>query len=103
VDEWVTNVIVHGYGGGGGPIDVIVEPAGQEVAVRVRDAAAVFDPRTVFAFDPSVPLEHRRLGGMGIYLMRDLMDGLDHEALEGGGNELTMRRSLHPEATGGQA
>jgi serine/threonine-protein kinase RsbW len=94
VDEWVTNVIVHGYRGADGPVDVTVERIEDEVVVRVRDLAPVFDPASAPPFDPSVPLEHRRFGGMGIFLMRELTDRLEHRAVEGGGNELTMRRAL---------
>lgn len=92
VDEWVTNVVVHGYRGSPGPVDVQVERDEASIVVRVTDRAPVFDPGVAPPFDPSVPLERRRLGGMGIYLMRDLMDSIEHRPLPGGGNEVTMRR-----------
>jgi len=93
VDEWVTNVTVHGYGGAPGPVDIEVWRDGPDITVRVRDRAPVFDPATAPAFDPAVPLERRPFGGMGIALIRDLSATFDHRALPGGGNEVTIIRS----------
>ena len=101
VDEWVTNVVVHGYRGSPGPVDVELERDAASIIVRVSDLAPVFDPGVAPRFDPSVPLERRRLGGMGIYLMRDLMDSIEHRPLPGGGNEVTMRRHCRTRARRG--
>jgi serine/threonine-protein kinase RsbW len=103
VDEWVTNVIRHGYGGGQGAVEVLVMRDGDQVAVRVRDEAPLFDPATAPPFDPTVPLEQRPLGGMGIHLMRELTDGMEHRIAPGGGNELVLRRALRAGTMGGQA
>lgn len=103
VDEWVTNIIRHGYGGGHGPVEVELDREGQDIVVRVRDRAQVFDPANAPAFDPGAPLEARRPGGMGIHLMRDLMGSITHRRLPGGGNELTMHRVCRSANTGGGA
>jgi anti-sigma regulatory factor (Ser/Thr protein kinase) len=103
VDEWVTNVVVHGYRGAHGPVEVEVGRDGSSIVVRVRDRAPVFDPADAPGFDPSVPLERRRLGGMGIHLMRELMDSVEHRPLPGSGNEVTMRRGGASARSGGNA
>ncbi len=100
VDEWVTNVLVHGYRGDAGPIEVEVAADESGIVVRVRDRAPAFDPHTAPRFDPSVPLEQRRLGGMGIHLMRELCTAMEYRPLPGGGNEVTLHRTL-TEGTGG--
>ncbi len=92
VDEWVTNVVRHGYRGGHGPLEVELDQEGSEIVVRVRDGAPAFDPATAPPFDPATPLRVRRPGGMGIHLMYDLMGSVEHRPLPGGGNEVTMRR-----------
>jgi serine/threonine-protein kinase RsbW len=92
VDEWVTNVVVHGYDGVSGPVDVEVRGDGADVVVVVRDAAPVFDPATAPAFDRDLPLTERRFGGMGIALIRDLCATFEHQALPAGGNQVTFRR-----------
>jgi serine/threonine-protein kinase RsbW len=92
VDEWVTNVIVHGYGGVPGPVDIHVDRDGPDIVVRIRDSAPVFDPATAPAFDPDLPLERRPFGRMGIALIHDLCTDFGHRALPDGGNEVTLRR-----------
>jgi len=105
VDEWVTNVIVHGYRGAGGPIEVELTRAGSDVVARIRDAAPAFDPDTAPTFDPSLPLERRPFGRMGIHLIRELSDRFEHRPRPGGGNEIAIYRTVD-EATkqaGGKA
>jgi serine/threonine-protein kinase RsbW len=107
VDEWVTNVIVHGYRGAGGPIEIELERSRFEIEVRIRDAAPAFDPGTAPVFDKDAPLEHRPLGKMGIHLIRELSDRFERRAPDGGegGNEVTICKDCPPVAshTGGTA
>ncbi len=106
VDEWVTNVVVHGYGVHG-PVAITMHRDGDEIVVRVRDEAPSFDPATARPFDRDVPLEERPLGGMGIALINDLCDAFEHRTLSGSpphvGNEVTMRRlAVTPGTDGGE-
>lgn len=101
VDEWVTNVIVHGYAGRPGSIEIELIPDGRDVLAVVRDRCPTFDPANAPPFDPRVPLEQRRPGGMGIHLMHELADSIEHRALPDGGNEVTIRRAVGT-AAGGQ-
>ncbi len=105
VDEWVTNVIVHGYGGAGGPIEIELLRSGDEIVARVRDSAPAFDPATAPPFDPDLPLEQRPLGKMGIHLIRELCDQFEHRVPAGGGNETAIARSTRASRrqTGGAA
>jgi serine/threonine-protein kinase RsbW len=97
VDEWVTNVIVHGYRGRAGPIEIELSRESDEVVVRVRDQAPLFDPRTAApAFDPNAPLERRPLGKMGLHLIRELCDRFEHRVPVQGGNEIELGRSTSP-------
>jgi serine/threonine-protein kinase RsbW len=93
VDEWVTNVVVHGYAGATGPVSVTARRDADDVVVTVRDEAPPYDPATAPGFDPDVPLERRPFGGMGIALIRDLCADFGHRALTPTGNEVTMRRA----------
>ncbi|MBF4766538.1 ATP-binding protein [Nocardioides agariphilus] len=104
VDEWVTNVVVHGYRGPG-PVEVSFGREGADIVVDIRDAAPAFDPATARPFDPDVPLERRPFGGMGIALINDLCTVFEHRSLSGGasqaGNVVTMRRPAHTAANDG--
>ena len=96
VDEATTNVIVHGYRGAPGWVDVAAERVGDRIVVTVTDEAPSFDPTTVPDPDLSVPPHHRRPGGMGVHLIREATDRLEHEPRPGGGNILTLDRRLDP-------
>ena len=92
VDELVCNVVEHGYAGHPGAIEIAFLETAETVGFRIRDAAPPFDPRTVPEPPLDLPLERRRLGGMGVHLARALTDALDHRILPTGGNEVTVRK-----------
>ena len=100
VDECVTNVIVHGYEGTPGSIDVAVVRRADQLAVSVRDGARPFDPTSVPTPDLAAPLETRRPGGMGVHLIRELTDEVVHHPLSPQGNELTMVKRIDPSRGG---
>jgi anti-sigma regulatory factor (Ser/Thr protein kinase) len=91
-DEAVCNLVTHGYGHRGGPIDLSVERSGADLIVRIRDQAPAFDPTNYPAPDLSVPLEKRRPGGFGIFLIRQVMDEVLYRQLPDGRNELVLVR-----------
>ena len=96
VDECVTNVIIHGYAGREGEVEIELGEIEDEVVLRVRDRAGAFDPTAVAAPDPDRSLEERLHGGMGVPLMRASVDELQHRLLPDGRNELTMIKRIGP-------
>ena len=100
VDESAANVIVHGYQGRPGDIEVEVKPAGDTLVVCLRDQAPVFDPTRLPPPDLTLPLDQRPPGGLGVYLTRQLLDEVTHRVTSQGGNELTLVKkailSRHP-------
>lgn len=94
VDEAVTNIIVHGYHGQPGTVEIEIGRERDALVIRLRDQAAFFDPTSVRPPDLNVPLEQRVLGGMGIHLMRQMVDEMSHGAMPQGGNELTLVKRL---------
>ena len=97
VDEICSNVIKHGYGGRGGEIEVTVEPIEDGVQVTVRDWGIAFDPQTVAVPNVDAPLELRSLGGLGLFLVRQLMDNVHFEFDGERGNSVTMVKRLRRE------
>ncbi len=96
-DEAAGNIIVHGYQLEGGVIEVEVQREGSDLVVRLRDQATPFDPTCVPAPDLSVPLEQRAPGGLGIYMLRQVVDQVLHCVTPQGGNELTLIKHLQEE------
>jgi serine/threonine-protein kinase RsbW len=90
VDESATNVIVHGYEGQPGAIEVDVAREGDDLVVCIRDYAPPFDPTTYPSPDLTLPLERRRFGGLGIHLSRECTDAVIYRVTPDGANELTL-------------
>jgi anti-sigma regulatory factor (Ser/Thr protein kinase) len=90
VDEAATNVIVHGYRGQEGFVEIEVGREADALVVRLRDEAGPFDPTSVLPPDVTLPPEQRVLEGMGIYLIRQVMDDMTHRITLQRGNELTL-------------
>jgi serine/threonine-protein kinase RsbW len=90
VDEAVSNVIAHGYQCQEGAVEIEVSQEGDALVIRVRDEATPFDPTVAPSPDVTLPLEHRIPGGLGIHLIRQIMDEMTHRVTPQGGNELTL-------------
>jgi serine/threonine-protein kinase RsbW len=97
VDEAVTNVILHGYQGQSGPLQIQVADEGRNLVILIRDEASAFDANRVDSPHLDEPLAEREYGGMGVYLIRRLTDEAVFRSLPGGGNELRLvRRDVVP-------
>lgn len=90
VDEAVTNVIVHGYDGQQGTVDLQIKAQEDSVIITIRDQARPFDPALVNAPQLNTALEDRAFGGMGIFLIKQMTDEAEFLPLPGGGNELRL-------------
>jgi len=94
LDEAVSNAINHGYDAGvRGEIAVRLRRAGDRVLVEVEDDGRPFDPLQVPPPDLTLPLEQRPIGGLGIHLIRNLMDEVSYVRV-GGRNLLKMVKRL---------
>jgi anti-sigma regulatory factor (Ser/Thr protein kinase) len=101
LDEALTNVIRHGYGGAKDgrilvTLMVTVEGgAGSGVEIRVRDFGRQVDPTKICGRD----LDDIRPGGLGVHIMRAMMSSIEYRCMEGGGMLLTMRKHKTHTAT----
>ncbi len=75
-------------------VRVEVTVGAEEVAVRVTDQGAGFDPTTVP--DPTLPSNISKTGGRGIFLMKALMDEVQFNER---GNSVTLVLRFEGEAT----
>ncbi len=90
VDEAVTNILTHGYGGPG-DVELELTADGSDLVVRLRDRAPSFDPRLAPPADLRPPGERDKPGGLGVHLMKSMMDKIVHRSIDSG-NELTMTK-----------
>jgi putative intracellular protease/amidase/anti-sigma regulatory factor (Ser/Thr protein kinase) len=82
VDELATNIVTYGYAGASGNIDVSVEMDERTLTVTLEDAGVPFDPHKVAPPDDlHLPLEQRDIGGLGVYLALEGVDGFFYERI----------------------
>lgn len=92
VDEACTNVMRHAYKAQEGRIEIQIQTVEDWVEVVIRDWGEPFDPESIPPPDLDAPLEQRPLGGIGLFLMRQLMDRVDFQFSDVEGNTLTMAK-----------
>lgn len=90
VDEAVSNIILHGYKGQPGRIDLEITRENNRLIVSVRDQAPEFDPTTIDDPDLTLPLKDRKPGSLGIFLIKKMVDKIIYEPLPQGGNHLVL-------------
>jgi serine/threonine-protein kinase RsbW len=93
VEEACTNVIEHAYSGKGGDLAITFETRGRDVVITLRDHGRPFAPQEVVAPDMSLPLTKRRIGGLGMHLMFQLMDEVQFDFAEGANTLVMVKRN----------
>jgi serine/threonine-protein kinase RsbW len=93
IEELVTNVVFYAYVGEPGPVSVTVTKEESAVVICIADQGRPFDPTREPPPDLSVPHPQRRVGGLGIHLVRELVDQMSYRR-EGQTNCLTLRARL---------
>lgn len=96
VEEAVSNTIRHGYAQGGlHPIRLRAVIKRGKLRLTIEDDARAFDPLAAPLPDTSLPVEEKRPGGLGILLLRSMVDRAEYRR-RGGKNVLRLVRSLRP-------
>ena len=88
LDEVLSNVARHGRPPGG-LVQVDFKLAGDRLMVTVEDESPPFNPLEAPPADTSSPFDQRKAGGVGIELVRTLLESVRYEHT-GGRNRLTM-------------
>ena len=94
VEEAVVNVIDYAYPlGSEGDITIHVMSDGHSIRFKIIDAGVAFDPTAKEKADTTLSIDDRQIGGLGILLVRELMDTINYER-ENGQNVLTLIKNL---------
>lgn len=94
VEEAVTNVINHGYTDGQAhtfTVELTLED--RRLTTVITDDAPAYDPLARPEVDTSKPLEEREIGGLGVHLVKKLMDSAQYERRDDR-NVLTLVRTF---------
>lgn len=93
VDEAVTNIIEHGYEGqprGKGTIWITIDVSKDRFRIEVADNGTSFDPNTLTDVDIATHVAQGNTGGLGVFLMRKIMDVVDYRFEVGVKNRLVL-------------
>ena len=84
LDELLANLLSHGMAGvDAGALTIEVEPDQERLTVTLVDDGPPFDPFSESAPDTTLSVEDRPIGGLGIHLVRELMDEVSYERRDG--------------------
>jgi serine/threonine-protein kinase RsbW len=95
VDEACTNVIKHAYRfDPSQTIQVSVKTDDGTFQIAIRDTGVQFNPTEVRPPDMKEYFSHYRRGGLGVYLMKSLMDKVEYDIAPGKMNEVRLTKYL---------
>jgi len=94
MEEMVSNVIFYAYPEGKvAEIELTAESDGKELTFVLSDQGKEFDPTTKEDINPNINPMEREIGGMGIYIVKKIMNKVTYQRLEGK-NLLTMKKDI---------
>ncbi len=93
-DEAASNAFQHAYAGQEGTVRIKVWREENEIVIQLQSWGAPFDPDEIPAPNLTDNLAERRVGGLGIFLMRKMVDDVSFQFDPVEGNRITMKRKL---------
>jgi serine/threonine-protein kinase RsbW len=92
-DEAASNIIEHAYEDiPDADFEITCDMRGDELVITMRDWGKPFNPSNVKMPNLKADLADRQIGGLGVYLMRKLMDDVHYLSNPKTGNLLTMTK-----------
>ena len=94
IEEAVVNVMSYAYPAGVlGNVNIEAQANEERLKFTITDNGIPFDPTAKAEVDTTLSAEDRPIGGLGIHLVRQLMDSINYERIDGK-NILTLRKKL---------
>ncbi len=94
LEEIVTNIISYGYEDKENHIIVVsIDTGEKDITISIKDDGIPYNILEHPKPDLEIPFEDRDIGGMGIYMVREIMDEVNYKR-EDNMNQLVMKRSL---------
>ncbi len=88
-EEALVNVINYAYPGKNGDLEIIYNNKETGLEIEIIDSGIAFDPLTLPEPNIQAPMEERRIGGLGIFMIRKIMDEVKYKR-DRGHNILTL-------------
>ena len=84
VEEVVTNCIEYAYPSDTiGTVTVVIEADDSRIRFIISDSGSDFDPTNVSKADTTLSVDERPIGGLGVFLVRNLMDSINYARTDG--------------------
>ena len=97
IDEILSNIVKYGHPEGAAEdsrVEISLRLEAESLEMVILDAAAPFNPLEAERPDTTLAAEDREIGGLGIEIVRRLMDAIEYERVDDRQNRLTLRRRL---------
>ena len=97
LEEAVVNVMTYAYPEGtAGTVDIDIKTNGEQLTGVLSDSGTPFDPTQTPDADTTLSAEERPIGGLGIFLVRQIMDDISYQYVDNK-NVLTLTKTLNNE------
>ncbi len=94
LEEVVSNVILYAYPKKEeGSVMIAANGDGKSLVFTITDKGKEFDPTKVEEADITLSAEDRQIGGLGIYIVKNIMNEVTYQRLEGH-NVLTLKKTI---------
>jgi serine/threonine-protein kinase RsbW len=93
-EEICTNIIDYGYGDVSGPLAITIERSNGQAIITIHDRGRSFAPENAPAPDLTSDAEDRQIGGLGIHLVRQMMDSVEYSTAGNAGNTMRLVKKL---------
>ena len=96
VDEACTNIIKHAYSSyPDGEIVIKLEFNSEKILITIIDHGGIFNPDSVPDPDLQKYYQNGRVGGLGMYLMKTLMDDVKYISVPGEYNKVLLSKKIN--------
>ena len=104
LEEWFTNYVSYGHkgkksGGRDHQIHFKLSLESGVLTIRIEDDGKPFDPKKALVPDTGCPLEQRKIGGLGVHLIKKVMDDISYIRC-GKKNIITLKKNIVREPCG---
>lgn len=83
IEEVVENIVNYAYDGGNGWVEVGTQLHDNTLIITLKDEGIPFNPLEEQDPDITLSAEDRQIGGLGIFLCKQMMDNLEYERIDG--------------------
>ena len=96
LEEALTNIILYGFKSDTNhTIEVHFNKTGDDLSIEIIDDGIAFDPTNVADPDITLSVENRTVGGLGIFLIRKIMDTVEYKRIANK-NKLILKKNIKP-------